>query len=445
MIKRKVDQKISKWIENSKKALMVTGARQVGKTYSIREALKSHDCNYLEINLIENPELIPVLSDAMTVNDMIINISTALDYKFVSGKTIVFIDEVQELKDIVTRIKFWVDDGRFRYILSGSLLGVELRDIRSVPVGYMEEINMYPLDFEEFIMASGVTDDTIKYLRNCFAERKPVGDLVNKKMMKHFCRYLVVGGMPDAVREYIETADMNTVSEIQGNIIQQYKRDFTKYDSKDRKLMLEDIYNLVPSTLMKQNRRFNYSDIKKRLYYEKTENSFIWLTSAGVVIPTYNTTEPRVSLYHNKKSSLVKLDSSDVGLLTYQYGNAFRTQILVQNNKINLGGVFENAVAQELNAHGFNTYFYNSHKNGELDFVIEYENNIVPIEVKSGKDYYVHSALDKALNNPEYEITKAFIFADCDINVEGRKTYMPVYMCAFMEDNVMLPVLDLID
>ena len=441
MLKRKIDEKLNRWIKESKKALIVSGARQVGKTYSIRECLNNNNCNYVEINLIERPELIKVLENTMSVNDMIVNISAAMNYRFIPGETIVFIDEVQELKDIVTRIKFWVDDGRFRFVLSGSLLGVELRSIRSVPVGYVEEIDMYPLDFEEFLTASHILDDTIDYLKKCFEEKKKVGEVVHDTIMKHFYRYLVVGGMPDAVREYIETGDMNSVSEIQRNIILLYKRDFTKYESDDKKLMLEAIYDTVPANLLKQNKRFNYADIKKGLHYEKTESSFLWLTSAGVVIPVYNSTEPRLALAQNQKSSLLKLYSSDVGLLTYQYGDSMRLQILAQNDKINLGGTFENVVAQQLNAHGFSAFFYNSHKKGELDFVIEYNNRVLPIEVKSGKDYYVHSAIDNVLKNQEYGIEEAYIFANCDVEVDGNKVYMPIYMSAFLQKHVTMPVI----
>lgn len=442
MLKRKISKIIDDWIFNSSKALVISGARQVGKTYSIREALRNNDCKYVEINLYENPELIPILDSSLSVDDLIVNVSAALGVSFVSGETIIFIDEVQELKDIVTRVKFWVDDGRFRYILSGSLLGVELRNIRSVPVGYIEEHNMYPLDFEEFLAASGVTDEVVTHLRKCFEEKKPVGKIINDKMMKYFYRYLVVGGMPDAVNTYVSSGDMNQVSEVQRNIILTYKKDFTKYEEENKKLYLESIYDTIPSNLLKQNKRFNYADIKKGLYFERVENSFLWLEAAGVVLSVYNSTEPRLSLKQNEKSSLVKLYSSDVGLLTYQYGNATRVQILSQNDKINMGGIFENAVAQELFAHGFRPYFYNSHKQGELDFIIEYGMRVVPIEVKSGKDYYVHSAINNVLSNSEYEIDKAYVFANCEVEVKDKCIYMPVYMCMFLEDTTQLPILD---
>ncbi len=444
-MKRSIEPKIKDWLNNSKSALLISGARQVGKTYIIRKILQDANCDYVEINLIENEELVSAIDSAKSVDDLMVTITASMNHKLIPGHTIIFIDEVQKLIDLVTRIKFWVDDGRFRFILSGSLLGVEMRNLRSVPVGYIQEIEMYPMDFEEFLIASGVQDETIDYLKTKFKECEPVGAAVHQVMIKHFYRYLVVGGMPEAVSVYVENGDMNAVSTIQKNIIDQYKKDFTKYEDDNKKLFLQDIYNTFPANLLKQNKRFNYNDIKKGLHYDKTENSFLWLTSAGVVIPTYNATEPRLSLSQNKKSSLLKLYSSDVGLLTYQYGNSTRLQILSQNDKINLGGVFENAVAQQLDAHGFNTFFYNSHKLGELDFVIEYNLHVVPIEVKSGKDYYVHSAINNVLANSEYEIEKAYVFANCDVSVEGKIVYMPVYMCSFIEDDVKMPVLEKIE
>ena len=441
MISRKSETKIKNWIQDSKKALLVSGARQVGKTHSIRRCLDELGCDFLEINLIEQPELVPVIEASMSVEDLIINLSTATNYSFTKGETILFIDEIQEAKDIVTRIKFWVDEGSFRYILSGSLLGVELKNLRSAPVGYLEEIKMFPLDFEEFLLASNVQPEVIAHLRDCFDNERGVSDLIHNKMMEHFRRYLIVGGMPEAVKEYINSGDINKVTEIQLSIIEMYKRDFTKYEAEDKKLMIISIYDLVPSQLLKQNRRFNYSDIKKGLRFERVESSFLWLASAGVVIPTYNATEPRISLNQNRKSSLVKLYCSDVGLLTSSYGNALRTKILIDDGKVNLGGIYENAVAQELNSHGFPTYFYNSHKNGELDFLIEKAASVIPIEVKSGKDYYVHSALTKTVANKEYEVEKAFVLSNYNVKTEGEIVYLPVYMTMFISDDAALPVL----
>ena len=441
MLERKAEQIIADWIRNGKNALLVSGARQVGKTYSIRKCLKELEADYLEINLIKTPKLIEALANAETVDDLKINISASTNYKFTDGKSVIFIDEVQECKEIVTKIKFWVDDGRYRFVLSGSLLGIELNDVRSVPVGYLKEIGMFPLDFEEFLRASGVLEETIDYLKDAFIKETAVSDVVNEKMMNHLYRYLVVGGMPEAVQEYVNSGDIGKVSDIQESIIRTYKRDFTKYERQDKKLMLISVFGQIPSNLLKQNKRFIYSDIKNGLKFERVESSFLWLSSAGVSIPVYNATEPRVSLNQNKKSSLLKLYSSDVGLLTKQYGDSIRYEILVKNPQINLGGIFENFVAQELNSHKFDGYFYNSHKQGELEFVIENEGKVIPIEVKSGKDYYIHSALNNAVQNREYQIEKAYVFADCNTKVDEKIRYMPIYMVSFLTQNVEMPVL----
>ena len=445
MLERKAEKRITDWIRTGKNALLISGARQVGKTYSIRKCLKELETDYLEINLIKTPKLIEALAKAETVDDLKINISASTNYKFTDGKSVIFIDEVQECKEIVTKIKFWVDDGRYRFVLSGSLLGIELNDVRSVPVGYLKEIEMFPLDFEEFLRASGVLEETIDYLKNAFIKETAVSDIVNEKMMSHLYRYLVVGGMPEAVQEYVNSGDIGRVSDIQDSIIRTYKRDFTKYESQDKKLMLISVFDQIPSNLLKQNKRFIYSDIKNGLKFERVESSFLWLSSAGVSIPVYNATEPRVSLNQNKKSSLLKLYSSDVGLLTKQYGDSIRYGILVKNLQINLGGIFENFVAQELNSHKFDGYFYNSHKQGELDFVIENEGRVIPIEVKSGKDYYIHSALNNAIQNKEYQIDKAYVFADCNTKVDEKIRYMPIYMVSFLTQNVEMPVLKPID
>lgn len=442
MLYRKAKKEIDLWMKESGNGLMVSGARQVGKTRLIRECLQNSGRDYLEINLIERPELIPLLDTSTSVQDLVINLSTAFDHEFIRNETIVFIDEVQELTDIVTKIKFWVDEGSFQYILSGSLLGIELRSLRSAPVGYLQEIKMYPMDFEEFLIASGIGDDTFEYLKDCFDNCEPVADLIHKKMLQLFRRYLVVGGMPQAVQEYVDSGDISRVSVIQSSIIELYKLDYTKYEKLEKKLRLISIYDQIPSQLLKQNRRFNYSDIQKGLRFERLEDSFLWLTSAGVTIPVYNTTEPKVALGQNTKSSLLKLYYSDTGLLTYKYGSNIRMHILSGEDKMNLGGIYENAVASELDSKGFPLFFYNSHKSGELDFVIEYNMSVVPIEVKSGKDYTVHSALNKVIWNDDYKIKEAYVLSNGNIKREGRIHYIPIYMTMFLGNYEELPILE---
>ncbi len=441
VLDRKAEKRIREWIRDSECALLVSGARQVGKTWSIRRCLEEENCDYLEINLIREPELIPVFEKSMSVDDLIVNLTAVRNHSLIRKQTILFIDEIQEAKEIVTKVKFWVEEGSFRYLFSGSLLGIELKGLRSAPVGSLEEIRMFPLDFEEFLTASGVLPETLDYLSDCFIRLTPPEEAVHQKMTEHFRRYLVTGGMPAAVQEYVQSRDISKVTGIQRNIISLYKLDFTKYEKQEKKLQLISVYDQIPSQLMRQSRRFNYSDIAKGLRFEKLESSFLWLSEAGVAIPVFNATEPRVALEQNQKSSLLKLYSSDVGLLTAQYGNAMRLGILTGDRKINLGGIYENAVAQELNAHGYPMYYYCSHKNGELDFLIEQDFHVVPIEVKSGKDYYVHSSLSKALSTAEYDIQKAYVLADANLSVRDQVAYLPVYLSMFIQDRTVLPVL----
>ncbi|MCR5790521.1 MAG: AAA family ATPase [Lachnospiraceae bacterium] len=441
MLKRKVETEIQKWLAYDRRALLIDGARQVGKTYSVRHCMALSGVDLLEINLLESPESLRALKNARSIQDLTVNLSAATGRELIPGRTVIFIDEVQEYVEIVTMIKFWVDDGSYRFILSGSLLGVELKNLRSAPVGYVHEIKMYPLDFEEFLTASGITETVLDHLRHSFEGKKPVGPTVHEKMMQHFHRYLVVGGMPQAVQEYIDTGNINKVNEIQRDILSFYKRDFTRYEADGKSLMLTAIFDQIPSQLLKQNRRFNYADIKHGLRFERLENSFLWLYKAGVVLPAFNCTEPKLALKLNEKSSLVKLYYSDVGLLTYSCGASMRKDILFGGLETNLGGVMENAVIQELCAHDTSVYYYNSKKQGELDFVIELNGSVLPIEVKSGKDYYVHSAIQNVLNNPGLGIKEAVVFTGYDVSVSDRITYYPVYMCTFLKENRDMPVL----
>ena len=442
MLKRKADKYIYEWLESGKLALLVDGARQVGKTFTIRNCLQSQNIDYIELNLLENKDALRALAVSDSVEDLKINISAVISHKLIPGETIFFIDEVQELKEIVTRIKFWVDEGSFRYILSGSLLGVELKAIRSAPVGYVHELRMFPMDFEEFMIASNVPDDIITHLKECYVLKKPVGEVVHNKMIKLFKRYLVVGGMPQAVNEYIESGNISRVGEIQRDIINFYKRDFTKYESEDNALMLKTIYDLIPAQLLKQNRRFNYADIKKGLRFKSVENSFVWLYNSGVVLRAFNTTEPKIGLKLNEKSSLVKLYYSDVGLLTYACGESMRKSILFEGGTPNMGGIYENVVIQELVSCGYDVYYYNSKKLGELDFVIENGISVVPIEVKSGKDYYVHSAINNVLKVEGFGIGEAIVFTGFDLSVKGNVVYYPIYMAGIMHENNDDSVLD---
>ena len=446
MLHRKIEKTIIDWLKKEKKALLIDGARQVGKTYIIRKVLENNHYDYIEFNLIETPEIVGLLTNCETVDDLITNLSLFSDKPFVKGKTVIFFDEIQEFKELATKIKFWVDEGSFRYIFSGSLLGVELKNIKSAPVGYLKTVTMYPMDFEEFLQIYNFTDELKESLYVSFVERKPVNEEVHNRMMKIFNTYLNVGGMPSAVKGFNKTKSLEDVIYEHEDIVVQYKKDFTRYEKEDKKPYLTQIYDLIPAELNAQNKRFNFADLKKGLRYERSEDNFIWLSSAGVALPAYNTSAPTVPLLLNEKSSLFKLFLSDVGMLTSLYGRATKMKLLSNDQNINYGAIYENVVAQELKAHGFKLYYFNSKKTGEVDFVIEYNGKVMPIEVKSGKDYRKHSALINVIDTPNYSIDEAIVLSNYNVSVSGKITYYPIYMLMFIRnDEIKMPKLELDD
>lgn len=446
MLHRKIEKKISDWIKNSKKALLIDGARQVGKTYIIKSVLEKEGCEYIEFNLLKNQSLANLLAKSETVDDMVANLSLFADKPFKRGKTFIFFDEIQEFKELTTKIKFWVDEGSFRYIFSGSLLGIELKNIKSAPVGYLKTYTMFPLDFEEFLQIYNFSEDLRSLLYRSFVERKPVNEAVHERMIQIFNMYLNVGGMPAAVQKFQETRNLEDIIAEHDDIVVQYKKDFTHYEVEEKKPYLTQIYDLIPAELNSSNKRFNFTALKKGLRYSRSEDNFIWLASAGVALPVYNVTEPTVPLLLNEKNSLFKLFLSDVGMLTTLYGRATKIQLLSDNQDINNGALYENAVAQELRAHGFKLYYYNSKKFGELDFILEYKGKVLPIEVKSGKSYQRHSALNNVMENPNFSIEEAFIFSNFNVEVKGKLIYYPIYMLMFLEnETVTFPTITLDD
>lgn len=435
MLKRKIEKDIMHWIDSSDKALLIYGVRQAGKTFIVRECLKAAGCDYIEFNLIRQPEIVGILDGATSVDDLILKLSLYSDKRIVPGKTFFFFDEIQKYKEIVTKIKFLVDDKRFRYILSGSLLGVEIVNLKSAPVGYLQTINMYPLDFEEFLQIFNVGQPVLDMLRKAFTSKTPVDEVIHGKIMEMFNLYLIIGGMPAAVEKYRTTGNIDDVMDEHRAIIEQYKLDFTQYEEENRKLIITHIYELIPAELNEKNKRFMIADIRKGLRYGRVEDSFTWLWKAGVALGVFNTTEPTVPLMLNEKSSLFKMFLSDVGLLTTIYGKACKLKIVSKEKDVNKGAVYENVVAQELHAHGYSLYYYNSKKKGELDFVVEHAGQVLPIEVKSGKDYEKHSALDNVMAAREYRIEEAYVFTNDNVKVDGKLTYFPIYMAMFLQDD----------
>ena len=413
-------------------ALLITGARQVGKTFIIRKCAKECFGNVIEINFIEKPDAVKLFENARSSEDILLRISALTDIPLIPGKTLIFFDEVQECKEIVTAIKFLVEDGKYRYILSGSLLGVELKDIRSVPVGYLTVLEMYPLNFFEFCRANKVSQRIFDMLESCWKEETPIDQMVHEKLLDLFHLYLIVGGMPAVVERYLRTKNLQEVFQIQRGILQLYKKDIAKYDPQN-KLYLEEIFNLIPSELNSKNKRFILKNLNENFRFSRYEHSFIWLKEAGVALPVYCVQEPEVPLLLSKSTNLFKLFLSDVGLLAAMYADGLQIKILNKEKDINFGSVYENAIAQELKMQSFELYYFNSKKQGELDFVIEYEGNILPIEVKSGKNYARHNALDNVLSTSRYQIERAIVFCNENIHKKDKIVYMPVYMAGMLK------------
>lgn len=432
MLQRKIERELELFLhDEKKKALLITGARQVGKTYSIRDFGRNHFRSFIELNLLENKAARELFEDVGNSKDLLLRLSLVADGDLIPGETLIFLDEVQECKEIVTAIKFLVEERSYRYILSGSLLGVELKDIRSVPVGYMDIVEMYPLDFEEFLLANKVAPRIFESLKKSFEEKTPVDPVIHEKLMELFRLYLIVGGMPAAVVQYLQSNNLREVIRIQQSIIALYKKDIAKYDPED-KLYIEDIFDLIPSELNAKNKRFILKSLNENFRFSKFSNSFLWLKEAGVALPTFCVDEPVSPLLLSKTKNLFKLFLSDVGLLAAMYMDGIQIRILNREKDINFGSVYENAAAQELKAHGFDLYYFNSKKQGELDFLVEQQGNVLPIEIKSGKDYTKHAALSNVMANVNYAIPAAYVFHNGNVSVSGKVVYYPIYMLMFL-------------
>ena len=425
---------IEEWLKRSDKALLVTGARQIGKTWLIREEIaKSGYCKF-EVNFIDQPDLVDYLNVKMSANEFLVKLKMIMPEDCKPQETVVFFDEIQKCPEIVTKIKFLVEEGSFKYVMSGSLLGVELKGITSVPVGYLTVLRMYPMDFEEFMIANNVSKTTLEMLKAKFETCQPVDEFIHQKLLSLFFIYLIVGGMPDAVKIYIATKDIREVDKVQRDIVALYKEDFSKYESEDKKLKLISIYDIIPAELNKQNKKFVFTMLNKELKFDRYENSFLWLKDAGVALPVYNVEAPVIPLKASKSSNVFRLFSNDTGLLTSAYPAETKLELINKNSEVNNGAHFENAVAQQLTANGLEPYFCKKKNIGELDVLVEMDGKVVPIEVKSGKAYKAHKSLDNFMKISDYHIEKAYVLSVANMEQEGSVVYLPIYMCYLLKE-----------
>ncbi|MBR5383439.1 MAG: ATP-binding protein [Clostridia bacterium] len=439
MLKRKIADLIEQHLKSgSERILLIDGARQVGKTYIIRYVGKKLFRNLIEINMLEDSVGDKLFENATTIDDFYLRVS-AIKGELMGdvNDTLVFIDEIQAYPHLLTMLKFLRDDNRFTYIASGSLLGVTLSETTSIPIGSIRKVRMFPLDFEEFLYANGMNEYAVAVLRKKFEDRQSLDEAMHRKMMDLFKRYLLVGGLPAAVNAYLETKNIQAVREIQREIHDYYAADASKYDA-ERKLKIRRIYDQIPSNLENKKKRVVAQRIegKKGSTFANYEDEFEYLISAGIALNVQAVSTPVFPLIESSGKNLLKLYLNDVGILTaILYGSNIRA-ILEDERSINLGSVYESVVASELTAHGYNLFYYDNRSKGEVDYLIDDYDSLsaVPIEVKSGKDYTVHHALNAFVKNDDYHVKEAFVLSNArEITSNGRITYLPIYDVMFFE------------
>ena len=439
MLYRKFYDELVRWHQQDKKlAMLIDGARQIGKTTLIRQFAKDYyGDNFVEINFINTPSAMDIFKGDISVDGIISKLTLFLRRSLEPHKTLVFLDEVQECPEVRTAIKFLVDDGRFDYIESGSLLGINYKEIKSYAVGYEEIRQMYPMDFEEFAIANGIQQSTLDMLKDCYERRVPVDEFVHKQMMQLFTYYVIIGGMPAVVQEFVNSKDMGRVVGTQEDILQLYRKDITKYATTGKeKITL--IFDTIPAELNAKNKRFMLSDLAKSARMERYESCFNWLTDAGVALPCYNLAEPKQPVEINKQHNLFKFFLADTGLLCAMCSGDVQYQIVNGEYGINQGSIMENMFAQQLKSNGFTLYYFDKQRVGEVDFIVEQHAGLVPVEVKSGKDYKSHRALNNLLAMEEYKLKESLVFCIGNVEVEDNVVYLPLYMIMFFKKENML-------
>lgn len=443
MLQRDAMRQIELWKSTkTHQALLIDGARQVGKTTIVREFARSRYDVYIEINFLENRDAIGVLAGASNAADLFLRITALSDKEVVPGRTLVLFDEIQEFGDILTWAKFLVERTDVDYVFSGSLLGVDLAGVRSWPVGFMETLTMFPLSFSEFCRACGVQQRLLDEARACLDSERPVPDFIHSKLLAAHARYLFCGGMPDAVQRFVDTNDAVALRRAHQGIWDLYEYDIARH-MKDNEAarFVKATYEAIPGELNKPNKRFILSKLGRQgsihtgdLRFSRMESSFDWLAHAGVALPVLRVTEPQLPLGLTAQRSAFKLFMNDVGLLMFRLTGNAALDVLRGRTSMNYGAPYENYVAQELACHGRGLFYYNDSKRGEVDFVVEDSSqaNVTLVEVKSGKDYKRHNALNNLLATPGYDFDRAVVLHDGNVGREGRVLYAPVYMAGML-------------
>lgn len=438
MLRRKIQQTLKEYFSSDRnKILIIDGARQVGKSYIVRHEGRATFPNFVEINMIDDRNGAHVFADVKGTEDFYVRLSAVAGRRLgTKDNTLVFLDEIQAYPSMLTMLKFLCDEGRFTYIVSGSLLGVTMHKTLSIPGGRIQVEHMYPLDFEEFLWANEVGDDLIESMRTKFKNRVSFNDGLHLRMLDLFKTYLLVGGLPQAVNTYLDSQNIYRVRKIHEEIFNLYKEDASQY-SMQEKLQIRRIYDMIPSNMENRKKRLHFNDVeeKKGKAARDYEDDIEYLISAGVALEVRAIANPTFPLVSSAKKNLLKLYLNDVGLLTYVLFRNNVTAIKDDQLSINLGSVYETVVATELQAHGHTLFYYDNKQKGEVDFLIDdYDSlTVLPIEVKSGKDYSTHRALDRFIANPDYRVQSALVLSnEGDSRTEKATTYLPIYYIMFL-------------
>jgi len=442
MLKRKIQSYIENHLlSESNKILIIDGARQIGKTFIVRHTGQKLFENYIEINMIEDSVGNRYFQNVQTVDDFYLQVSMLAGDKMKDKKnTLIFIDEIHAYPHLLTLLKFLKQDDKFTYIASGSLLGITLAKTTSIPIGSIEVRRMYPLDFEEFLWSQGFNEFAVNSIRKKFENLESPDESTHTRLLDLFKKYLLVGGLPDAVNSYNQSKNVVEMRNIQNEIHEYYAVDAAKYDA-ENKLKIHRIYDTVPSNLENKKKRVIVQNIenKKGKRFSDYKDEFDYLINAGICLEVKAVSTPVFPLIESSGKNLLKLYLNDVGILTnILYKNNVRA-ILDDNKSINLGTVYESVVASELKAHGCNLFYYDNKSKGEVDFIIDDYNSlsVVPIEIKSGKDYTIHSALNHFVSNEDYNIKKGYVLSNSrEVKQAGKIIYMPIYYIMFFGNNI---------
>lgn len=446
MLYRKITKRIEDYLaSDSRRMLLIDGARQIGKSYIIRWVGRRMFDNYIEINMEEDKLGERLFAEAKTTKDFYMVLSTiAGDRMKDKAHTLVFIDEIQAYDHLLTLVKFLMQENRFTYIASGSLLGIALKNTQSLPVGSLDIEHMYPMDFEEFLYANGVGDVAVEAMREHFDNRRALPDAMHEKMLDLFRKYMIVGGLPRAVEIFVESRNIAELRSVQKEVHELYGVDGVKYEEEhNKKLKIRRIFDMIPSNLENKKKRVMITDIENKSWKRSKDymDEFEYLISAGVALEVKAVSTPSYPLVGNSGKNLLKLYLNDVGILSGIYYRNNIKAVMSDIRSINLGSLYETVVAQELKAHGYDLYYYDNKKNGEVDYLIDDADNLsnIPIEVKSGKDYTVHSALSRFLAEDAYNVKRAYVLSNGrEVYTKNGITYLPIYYVMFFrnESNV---------